>query len=114
MAFDASTFVDGFPPGTSSGSVSGEGRRAYGMCLRLMSDDFLQVGMDKAEFDKLLFHEYLSLMDSLAGGMNSTGECLLPNQPFGRGAIDALFAGVSEVPDAINLSPQVQLAKTAL
>jgi hypothetical protein len=34
----------------------------------------LQVGMDQARFDKLLFHEYLSLVDTLSGGSNSTGK----------------------------------------
>ena len=35
----------------------------------------LQVGMDQARFDKLLFHEYLSLMDTLTEGSMLSGEC---------------------------------------
>lgn len=30
--------------------------------------------MDQARFDKLLFHEYLSLMDSLTDGSTLSGE----------------------------------------
>jgi hypothetical protein len=79
MAFDASSFVDGFPPGKASGNVSEramEHERTQRISVNQMFGPMLlQVGMDQARFDNLLFHEYLTLMDTLSGGWNTTGEC---------------------------------------